>query len=81
MFASSNVLGMLSKSDGHYADGAFNCASVCFSQLYDITAYFSHNKYGQNIDNVWVYRVIIQCALEFSKKEEGQTTKWSCSKQ
>jgi hypothetical protein len=49
---------MLSESEKWHADGTFHTKAKYFGQLYTFHAYFPISKYDENIDRVWVKRMI-----------------------
>ena len=58
---------MLSESKKWHADGTFHTKARYFSQLYTFHAYFPMSKYDENIDQVWVKRMI-PCAWIYMKR-------------
>ena len=58
---------MLSESKKWHADGTFPTKAKYFGQLYTFHAYFPISKYDENIDRVWVKRMI-PCAWIYMKR-------------
>jgi hypothetical protein len=58
---------MLSESKKWHADGTFHTKAKYFGQLYTFHAYFPISKYDENIDRVWVKRMI-PCAWIYMKR-------------